>query len=268
MQNRITWILFLLAFILCGCKKEESTAPFDPLPNYKLDDAGSSGIKICVYLDNGVFDVCKTYTVQMLNEMKCNYTPVNRDSILHGALNHYNLLLMPGGDMWAYASYLQNSGMTKIKDYVKQGGGYIGICGGAYFAANLIIWRGWANQPREYSSILGLTLFSATADGPIEDFAPTYVDSKCQIAIVQKENPIASNLPDIIEPYYDHGPKFLFIDTLNISTIGRTVNGNKRIIVSFRCGLGKVFLTGAHPERDDSHVSWIMVKNAFKWCSN
>jgi glutamine amidotransferase-like uncharacterized protein len=174
---------------------------------------------------------------------------------------------MPGGDMWTYGSYLSNTGMIKIKDYVHQGGGYLGICGGSYFAATLIVWRGWANEPREYITTNGLNLFQGTADGPIEDFAPTYVDSKCGIVIVQKENPISLNLAEVIEPYYDHGPMFLFNDSTNITTIGRTIKGNKRILLSFQYGSGKVFLTGAHPEADISRTTWVMVKNAIKWCS-
>jgi glutamine amidotransferase-like uncharacterized protein len=268
MRNQILKVLFLLViFSLVSCKKNDATAPDSTSSKYKLDDSVSTSIKVCLYLDTGVFESCKTNTVNMLNEMQCNYSVINRDSILNGALSHYNLLLMPGGDMWQYRSYLAPAGMAKITEYVSQGGGYIGICGGSYFAAYQIVWRGWVNQPRDSISIYGLNLFPAIADGPIEDFAPSYVDSKCQIKIVQPGHPIATDLPDVVQPYYDHGPMFLFDDSINVSTFGRTVMGNKKIILSFQYGIGKVFLTGAHPEADNSRLSWVMVKNAVKWCS-
>jgi glutamine amidotransferase-like uncharacterized protein len=60
---------------------------------------------------------------------------------------------------------------------------------------------------------------------------------------------------------------FLLNDSTNITTIGKTVKGNKRILLSFQYGSGKVFLTGAHPEADNSRRTWVMVKNAIKWCS-
>lgn len=269
MQNQIIKILFLLVFILVlgSCKKNDVITPDISSLNYKLDDSISTNIKMCVYLDYGVFAACKTNTVNMLNEMQCNYSVINRDSILNGALSHYNLLIMPGGDMWQYRSYLAVTGMAKIKDYISQGGGYIGICGGSYFAANQIVWRGWAYQPRDSISIYGLNIVPAIADGPIEDFAPSYVDSKCQIRIVQPGHPIMIGLPDPITPYYDHGPKFLFNDSINISILGRTVIGDKKIILSYQYNLGKVFLTGTHPEADNSRISWFMVKNAIIWCS-
>jgi len=266
MKNQRIRILLLFLLLLSGCKKD-GTAPDNTLLNYKFNKNESSNIKICVYLDKGVFDNCKTNTINMLSEMHCNYTAINRDSIMNGALNHYSLLLMPGGDMWVYNSNLSNEGMSKIKNYISQGGGYIGICGGAYFAAYQIVWRGWANEPRKYSVLYGLNFFHGTADGPIEDFAPTYVDSKCEIAIIKTGDPIVSDLPDVIRPYYDHGPMFLFNDSLNIATLGRTIIGNKKILLSFKYNSGKVFLTGAHPEADDSRLTWILIKNAVEQCS-
>jgi glutamine amidotransferase-like uncharacterized protein len=262
------WFLFLfvIVFFLGSCRKNDVITP-DFTPDYKLDDRKSKSIKVGLYLDSGVFESCKTNTVNMLNEMQCNYTVINGDSILNNALSHYGLLLMPGGDMWIYRSYLTTAGMAKIKEYVSQGGGYIGICGGSCFAAYQNVWRGWANQPREYISVNGLNLFLGIADGPIEDFAPTYVDSKCQIKIVQPGHPVSAGLPDVIQPYYDHGPMFLFTDSVNITTLGRTVIGDKKIIIAFQCDSGKVFLTGAHPEADNSRITWVMVKNAVKWCS-
>jgi glutamine amidotransferase-like uncharacterized protein len=266
MKNLVIRILLLLLISLCSCKKD-TTAPDIVILNYKFNDNQSANYKLCVYLDNGVFDGCKTNTVNMLNAMNCSYTAINRDSIFNGALNNYNVLIMPGGDMWQYGSNLSIAGMAKIKNYVSQGGGYIGICGGAYFAANLIVWRGWANQPRVYDSMSGLNLFQGTADGPIEDFAPSYVDINCQIAIIKKGNPIVTDLPDFISPYYDHGPMFLFNDSINIATLGRTIVGNKKILLFFKYNAGKVFLTGAHPEADNSRRSWVLIKNAIEQCS-
>jgi len=176
------------------------------------------------------------------------------------------VLIMPGGDMWTYRTALTSAGMSAIKNFVHQGGGYIGICGGAYFAATLIVWRGWAGHPRDSISIAGLDLFASIADGPIEDFAPSYVDNQCQINISVKPHPVTINIPVMLQPYYDHGPQFLFTDSAGISTLGTTVKGNKKILVAFQCDAGRVFLTGAHPEASISRIPWVMMKNAIEWC--
>jgi glutamine amidotransferase-like uncharacterized protein len=204
----------------------------------------------------------------MLEGMKCNYTVITKDSILNSNLDRYSTLLMPGGDMWQYRDYLGANGMKKIKDYVNRGGGYLGICGGAYFGTNKVIWRGWSNKPRKNISMIGLNLLASDSDGPIEDFAPSYVDSKCKVNIVEKNHAISQGVPDIIEIYYDHGPMFLITNTTGISVIGKSVNGDKTTMIASSYGMGKVFLTGQHPELSDTHISWTLLKNAIKWCSN
>ena len=152
MRSQIIKISFIsvIMLFLGSCKKNDIISPNFTSLNYKLDDNVSASVKVCVYLDYGVFDACKTNTVNMLNEMQCNYIAINRDSILSGALDHYNLLLMPGGDMWQYNSYLSTAGMAKIRNYVCRGGGYIGICGGAYFAANILCEGLGGSTTRQY----------------------------------------------------------------------------------------------------------------------
>ena len=267
MNNNLLKILFILLPAFFGCNKQQTTQPQVNYDDYGFNDASSLSLKVCVYLDYGVFDGCKTNTINMLNEMHCAYTPITKDSIINGALSHYRLLIMPGGDMWKYNSYLAGVGMITIKNFVSHGGGYIGICGGSYFAANLIVWRGWAGQPRDSISISGLNLLPMIADGPIENFAPSYVDNQCQIQIMNKNHPVATNLPDVIQPYYDHGPMFIFNDSLRITTLGKTIDGNKNALAAFQYDSGRVFLTGVHPEASVSRIPWIMIKNAIEWCA-
>ena len=260
-------ILLINILIYFGCDTQEPTQPEINYDEYGFDTETSKSLYICVYFDYGVFDACKTNMINMLNQMHCAYTTITKDSILNGALNHYRLLIMPGGDMWKYNSYLASNGMSSIKNFVSQGGGYIGICGGSYFAASLIVWRGWAGQPRDSISIAGLNLFASIADGPIEDFEPGYIDNKCQVQITKKNHPVISNLPEVIQPYYDHGPMFLFNDSTGVLTLGKTIKGNKNILVAFQYKSGKVFLTGVHPEASEARVPWIMMKNAIEWCA-
>ena len=264
MKNVISKLqyIIIITLIISSCKKNEQTNS-----KYEFSDNESKSIKIGLFLDYAVWDVCKTTTINMLNAMKCNYTILNKDSILEGNLNHYNILLMPGGDMWKYKDDLTSIGMSKITEFVNQGGGYIGICGGAYFAASKIVWRGWANEPRINVSINGLNLFKGTSDGPIEYFAPSYVDSKSQIKIIDSIHAITNEVQSSLGLYYDHGPMFIANENSDMTIIGKTVNGNKDVIIAFHANTGKVFLIALHPERDDSHVSWIMIKNAMIWCN-
>lgn len=253
-------VLLIFIFNLISCHENNPTGP-------KSLAKDSSNFRIGLYLDNGVFDDCRTSTKLMLDEMNCSYTIINKDSILSGCLQRYSLLLMPGGDMWTYKNHLGNNGMNLIKEYVNKGGGYIGICGGAYFASYKVVWRGWAEEPRTNILMYGLNLFTGTADGPIEDFAPTYVVEQCKIKITDLNHPVCKDIQETITPYYHHGPNFLINSSQTISVLGKTVNGEKTAIIAFNYNWGKVFLISSHPEFDAAKISRGIIRNAIKWCS-
>jgi len=53
-----------------------------------------------------------------------------REDALQGAVG----VLFPGGSGRAIADALQPEGVAKVRDFVSAGGGYYGVCAGAYFA--------------------------------------------------------------------------------------------------------------------------------------
>jgi predicted deacylase/glutamine amidotransferase-like uncharacterized protein len=53
-----------------------------------------------------------------------------------GSLSQFDVAIFPGGSMRGQATALQNSGRDAIRGFVKEGGGYVGICAGAYLASN------------------------------------------------------------------------------------------------------------------------------------
>jgi len=56
------------------------------------------------------------------------------DDVLNGKLQGMEIVLQPGGSGGAQAKGLGPEGREVIKSFVSQGGGYIGICAGAYLA--------------------------------------------------------------------------------------------------------------------------------------
>lgn len=53
-----------------------------------------------------------------------------------GGLNDYDLVLVPGGNASEQAHELGRVGARAIRDYVRSGGGYLGVCAGAYLASS------------------------------------------------------------------------------------------------------------------------------------
>lgn len=234
------------------------------------DDQGTetsalNQIHIGLYTDNGAGSTAEVES--MLTQLGCYFSAINRDTILSGNLGNYDILLFPGGDMWVYKSHLTAAGVEKIREFVQLGGGYIGICAGSYFAAEKIIWRGWAGEPRQYFTNTGLGLFSGTADGPVEDFAPLYQDYDCKVNI-NRNHPVTSDSPLQIDYLYSFGPKFIIADSSGVTILGRSTTGNNTVVMAVQYEHGRVFLTGLHPESDSDKSSWKMMKKAILWCSN
>jgi len=66
--------------------------------------------------------------------------PVGPSGIHNGVLDNFDVVLFPGGSGSKQAEGIGETGREKIRQFVKSGGGYIGICGGAYLSAYNYKW--------------------------------------------------------------------------------------------------------------------------------
>ena len=98
-----------------------------------------------------------------------NFTYATSTVINAATLAGYNVLIMPGGD--GGSLYLGSSSIsgTAIKNFVANGGGYLGICAGAYAGANYVSgdYYGWGvapdvdAKPVGYEGLLSMKFTSA-----------------------------------------------------------------------------------------------------------
>jgi glutamine amidotransferase-like uncharacterized protein len=171
-----------------------------------------------------------------------------------------------------YRLNLGTKGMQRIKQYVEQGGGYIGICGGAYFAAQQWIWQGWSGEQVNLMRP-ALGLFAGKAEGPIDDFAPTYVQM-CRLNVVLPDHPITQSGPEAYWMSYQHGPQFMPDDPATMTTLCKSEVGEHAFMATCTYGLGRVYLSSAHPEfpanddngNDVTYTNWECLKRTMLWC--
>jgi glutamine amidotransferase-like uncharacterized protein len=62
------------------------------------------------------------------------------DQIRSGALKDFDVLIHPGGSASKQSSTLGDNGREAVKRFVSDGGGFIGICAGAYLASAEYPW--------------------------------------------------------------------------------------------------------------------------------
>ena len=63
-------------------------------------------------------------------------TFVTAEQIRNGILKDMDVLVQGGGGAHAQSEELEAPGRDAIRDFVKNGGGYLGICAGAYLASS------------------------------------------------------------------------------------------------------------------------------------
>lgn len=119
----ITAIFFT---ILCGCSSVTAPAAVPaeaPAKKLKVGlyvDAGASG--------NGVFHLASLIAYSPQTEL----VPLMAEDIRTGKLKELDILVMPGGGSRKQCNTIGQEHLEKIRDFLRNGGGYIGTCAGMF----------------------------------------------------------------------------------------------------------------------------------------
>jgi hypothetical protein len=70
----------------------------------------------------------------------CRVERVGPDDIRSGCLSSFDAVIFPGGSGSGQAKAIGTDGREVVRQYVEDGGGYIGVCGGAYLALDNYSW--------------------------------------------------------------------------------------------------------------------------------
>lgn len=239
-----------------------------------------SGTRVAIYFGNGM-DAHSTLAIgRAVQWMGCREVElVNADSIKSGSLNQFDVLACPGGesrpDPWGE---LGSEGKSKIQEFIREGGGYLGICLGALFASDYCdSWGTRLGEDEKY-----LDLFPGAAHCGQEEIASqggwplmTWLE------ISDHTHSITAFLPEQIKiVYYPNGPYLKPYEDADVTIIATyKITGNPAM-VAFEYGKGRVFLSGPHPEievdsdRDGSNrfnnlsdegSEWPLLLAAMKW---
>lgn len=200
---------------------------------------------------------------------------IDADYINKEGLEDFKILSIPGINLTQYAQSISLEGRENIKKFIQDGGGYIGICGGAILAGEKAIWQG------EQLSIDLLGLYKGTSRAPINEIVPLPAYGMSRVNIVDSTHSITQSEPDSIWIFYYGSPALLPDHDTNVAILGRYDVENLPMMLAFEYGHGRVFLTGAHPELevnsyrdgtapydelDDKGSDWELMRRAVLWC--
>ena len=129
MTRRFAWLLtcFLFAGLSTPLHAEDK-APVKPLRVALYDAEGSTG--------KGVPRVKEI----LAKEKDVELIFFKPDDIRAGKLTGFDVVMFTGGSGSKQAEAIGEDGRAKVKEFVEAGGGYIGICAGAYLACSGVSW--------------------------------------------------------------------------------------------------------------------------------
>ncbi|RLI45810.1 hypothetical protein DRO69_04470 [Candidatus Bathyarchaeota archaeon] len=200
-----------------------------------------SKFRVGIYTGPGTWEPGIEALEAFFEEHGIKYYELEVEEILNETLEEYSLIIVPGGWAWDYYIALTAEGAENLKEYVREGGGYIGICAGAYYACELIIWN---NHTYMIPSAYPIGLINCTARGPRSEYPwPACGDLEVKINL---SNPFLKNLPETFVTYYCGGPEFLNLSK-GIEVLAWYTDETPAII-SAKYGKGLVVLMGVHLE--------------------
>ena len=213
-------------------------------------------IKVAVYDDKGATGKGIPSVEAILGQTAdIKVTRLNGADIANGGLQGYDLVMFTGGSGSAEAAGLGEKGREEVRDFVRHGGGYVGICAGAYLACTGFEWGVGVLNAKTVSPKWRRGQGEVKIDG--QAFGEKLADRGIRYA----------NGPIIKADVRKDLPEFEVLVTfrselaLNDTPVGVMVNAPAMVRSSY--GLGRVFTSSPHPEQTTGLEP--LVEKAVRW---
>jgi len=188
---------------------------------------------------------------------------VGPPEILEGALQQFDVLIVPGGGASRQARAITPEGREAIRRFVRNGGGYWGSCAGAYLAASNYTWSLHILDAKvidraHWKRGKGIVKIELTPEG-----RRILGDRTGQIDIRYANGPLLApaGRPDIP----DFTPLALFRGEIAENGAPKGVMINTPAIVAGRWGRGRVLVSSPHLEYSKGLESF--VERAVRWAA-
>ncbi len=169
------------------------------------------------------------------------------ENIRAGALSDVDVLIQPGGSGSKQGKNLEETGREAIRKFVRSGGGYIGICAGAYLATSHYSWSlnildAKVVDTRHWARGHGDVKIGVTKDGQ-----RVLKTAESQLTILYWQGPLLApgNRPEI----EDYRACALFETEIAKNGAPKGVMKGTTAIARGQFGKGRVICFSPHPER-------------------
>jgi glutamine amidotransferase-like uncharacterized protein len=200
---------------------------------------GTRNADIGVYADGGVWHTGARALVEALESAGVPCRVLDHSLLTPEGLRGLKVVVVPGGDAYYEELGAGRRGITAIREFVKGGGSYLGICAGAYLASAEVLW-----ENGRYPYMLGL--FNGLADDSVPG-TPDWPRAGTAKLSVTDEGKLHGLAPfDGVPLYYQGGCCFRRCG--DAAVLARYADKSAAVIER-PFGKGRVILSGVHFER-------------------
>jgi len=226
----------LILMVISGCGAAAiAAAPVGTAPGVVVRAAGAAP-RVFVLKARGVCDGCAEGVSKMLFAKGISSQILGTEDLKrHVGAN--DLLVIGGSEPDIYGEYTVKQELVKagafqwLKDHIRKGGRYIGICSGAYLT------EAWINQQE---GIKGLDIFPGKVDNYVLGTKSKYVRTRWVGERAARWT------------YFQDGPAFYPAPGAPIEVLARFTHDDTVAAAVFTYGTGKVGVISPHPEADRS----------------
>ena len=231
----------------------------------KVDDGAMPQIRVGVFNGNGGAQTCvwEAFAACSLDgDMAVRY--VTTADIAAGALDSLDVIVVPGGGGTRQYQNLGEENVRRIQEFVRQGGGAVGICAGAYLFSNTPEYSCLAMNGAKAIDIEhdnrghGIVGFSLTDEGKKIFGEYANLDT---LFCMYYEGPVFVAAPDDSVKYVEFAT--MLSDVHEEGGAPSNMTNNRPFFIGNRYGKGKVFSSIAHPESTAGKM-W-MIARMVRW---
>jgi hypothetical protein len=204
-------------------------------------------IKVALYDADGSFGKGVPRVTEQLGKVPgLRLVKFAQDDFRAGKLDGFRVVIFTGGSGSKQSAAIGEDGRTRVKQFVEKGGGYLGICAGAYLACDGFSWGVKILDAKTVSSKWkrgqGTVKFELTDKG-----REIFGDRAGPMEIRYANGPIL--MPAASDSLPDYEPLAFFRTELAENGTPKGVMVNSPAMVTGRCGKGRVICSSPHPEQ-------------------
>jgi glutamine amidotransferase-like uncharacterized protein len=195
-----------------------------------------------VYADAGAWHIGTRSVVEALESAGVPCRLLDHSLLTPRDLQGLKVIIVPGGYAYYEEMGAGRAGTDAIREFVRNGGTYLGICAGAYLASAEVLWE---NERYIYN----LRLFNGSAEDSISGVPDWPRTGSVKLAVAE-EGKLFGLAPFAGRPIYYQGG-CCFRHCGDAAVLARYPDKSPAVIAR-KFGSGRVILTGVHFERPAS----------------